>query len=77
MADFYLSILYNALSRPIGLLLASPNPGLDRQRLYQARVKSLDPSLAELQIRTSPFPDGDLVVCHQRVTLKDQKAATT
>lgn len=63
-----LDILYLALAEPIGLLLCC-SPG-DRERarqaLYQARAKAGDVALAGLQIRVSPFGEGDLVVCHQR-----------
>ena len=62
--DDFQALLYQALGEPIGLLLQCSNPGMARQRLYQARVQAADPALAGLQIRMSPFPDGNLVICH-------------
>jgi hypothetical protein len=60
-------LLYSALAEPIGLLLSASDRNRARQALYQARVQAADPALAELQIRASPWPEGDLVICHRRV----------
>ncbi len=63
-----LDILYLALAEPIGLILQCGQGERERARqaLYQARTKACDAALAGLQIRISPFGEGDLVVCHQR-----------
>lgn len=55
--------LYQALAEPIGLVLRTSDPVRARQQLYQARQAAQDPSLDCIQIRMSPFPDGDLVLC--------------
>ena len=62
--EILLQILSTALSEPIGLLLQTSDPARARAALYKARTDSGDPRLAILQIRMSPFPDGDLVICH-------------
>lgn len=62
--QFHLAILEAALAEPFGLVLQTSDAGRARQLLYRARAEAHDPGLAILQIRTSPFPDGDLVICH-------------
>lgn len=62
-----LGILYSALAEPIGLVLRTSNTERARQRLYKARADAKDGSLAGLQIRVSPFDDGDLVICKATV----------
>lgn len=68
--EILLEILYAALDEPIGLLLSTPQ-GMERVRngFYLARDLSQDPALSELQLRSSPFPDGDLVIVKQRIKL--------
>ena len=56
------TILYQALAEPIGLLLATSDWARARQKLYLARTKLGDPSLAHLQIRHWPGEEGDLVI---------------
>lgn len=63
------SLLYAALASPIGILLRCSDLERTRQALYQARTKVGDGKLAGLQIRVSPFEEGDLVICHQRILL--------
>lgn len=58
-----LEILYAALGETYGVVVATSNPALARQKLYQARAKSGDPDLAHLQIRVNPMlPDRELFV---------------
>ena len=59
----YGSLLYQALAEPIGILLKTSDPLRARQALYRARADAKDEALAVLQIRSSPFPDGDLLIC--------------
>lgn len=61
------ALLYQALSEPIGLLVRAPDRDRARQALYQARQQCMDPQLAQLQIRMSPWPEGDLVICKATV----------
>lgn len=56
-------LLYQVLAEPIGLLLRTPDPGRLRQQLYAARAKLADQSLNVIQIRVSPWSEGDLVLC--------------
>jgi hypothetical protein len=58
-----LAILQSAMAEPIGLVLRTSDPTRARAALYKARAEAQDPQLACLQIRTSPFPDGNLVIC--------------
>jgi hypothetical protein len=62
--DEFTTLLYAALAEPIGLLLATNDRERARQRLYTARRNAADPALDCLQIRMSPFEDGDLVIVH-------------
>ena len=64
-------ILYLALAARIGLLVAVERPEAARAALYAARREAADAALASLQIRISPFPDGDLVVINRTVELKE------
>lgn len=50
-----LEILYSALASQFGIVLAVDDPDRVKQALYRTRVKSGDPLLAGLQIRTSPI----------------------
>ena len=75
--DEFLALLYQALGEPIGLLLQCSNPGLARQRLYAARASARDPALGGLQIRMSPFPEGNLVICKGQTPLPGQLQIST
>lgn len=68
--DEYLTILYMALAEPIGLVIATSSVERARQKLYTARRASLDPELDDLQIRISPFTDGDLVIVRQHTAVR-------
>jgi hypothetical protein len=59
----WLPIWQLALQEPIGLLLRTNDPARAKAQLYRARADSQDPSLAALSIRTSPFEEGELVIC--------------
>jgi hypothetical protein len=68
--EVLLTILQAALDEPIGLILQTSDTARARAAFYKARADSGDPALAALQIRISPFPDGDLVICHPAPTAK-------
>lgn len=59
-----LAIWQAALSEPIGILIRTNDVTTMKAKLYRVRKKSQILDLMRLQIRTSPFPDGDLVICH-------------
>lgn len=65
--DDLAAILYQALGEPIGLLLSTSDSNRARQKLYQARAAAADPALDVIQIRISPFPEGDLVLVKSTV----------
>jgi hypothetical protein len=67
-----LDILHLALAEPIGIIVRVERPEAARQALYQARTKA-GPGFEGLQIRISPFPEGDLVVCHQIVAVQSEE----
>lgn len=55
------SLWYAALSHPLGVYIRTPNPLQLKSLLYSARRDCADPSLAVLQLRTSPNKElGDL-----------------
>lgn len=56
------ALLDQALVATFGLLLRCSNPGKAKAQLYAARAASADRRYAQLQIRTSPWADGDLVL---------------
>lgn len=56
-------LLLLALAEPIGLLVKTSDPAKLRASLYRARQASGDPDLSGLQIRMSPLPGGELVLC--------------
>lgn len=58
-----LPLLYSALAEPYGVLIRVSDSTRAKALLYRTRAEANDPELATLQIRTSPFPDGDLVIC--------------
>lgn len=72
-ANEYLALLLAALSEPIGLLVAASDAERARQKFYSARKASGNPALAALQIRISPFPDGQLVICKERILIPQTK----
>jgi hypothetical protein len=57
-------MLYQAAAESFGLLLDASDPGRVRQQLYSAKRRAEDPTLDALQIRLSPLPEGNLVICH-------------
>ena len=61
--DDLVMILQKALAEPVGLLLQVSDFALARARLYKARAEALDPAMTRLQFRSSPFPEGNLVIC--------------
>ena len=54
------AILFQALAEPVGLLIRTNSLERARQQFYQARRGF--PDLAQLSLRASPFPDGELVI---------------
>lgn len=56
-------ILYQALGEPIGLVLAVDGSArVARNKLYTRRNALGDPALNRLQVRFSPFAEGQLVI---------------
>lgn len=62
-----IDLWYLALAEPIGLRLQAEPLEQVRARLYVARAKAQDPALAELQVRVSTSPKGNLIICHRKV----------
>lgn len=62
--DLLRSFWLMAFDEPVGLLLATSDPQGLRAALYTARAKMSLPQLADMQIRISPWPEGQLVICH-------------
>jgi hypothetical protein len=58
----FLALLDAAMGSRIGLLLRTNDPARLRQSIHKARQLSGDPQYALLQIRTSPFEGGQIVV---------------
>jgi len=50
----WLEIWYVALSKPIGVVVSTPDIAICKAKLYKARAEAQDPSLMSIQIRTSP-----------------------
>lgn len=65
VVDGFIPIWWQAYQQPAGLLLRTSDPAKARVQLYAARRLAQAPELANLQIMFSPFPDGDLVICHK------------
>lgn len=64
-APEFLTYWYNALNSPLGWGIRTSDPVRVKQLLYSARTAANDPSLAHLQIRTSPLdPTGELWIVH-------------
>lgn len=60
-------LLYQAAAQPIGLLIRTSSPERAQQRLSQVKYQLKDPSLQGLQIRLSPWPEGDLAIVQRKV----------
>lgn len=73
--DQLLAVLHAALEEPIGIVIQTNDTVRAKMSLYRCRAAAEDPALAELQIRTSPFSDGDLIICHSLKT-PQPKAST-
>ncbi len=58
------AIWLQARNCPIGLLIQASDPGKVRQQLYSVRKELGDEIILRMQIRASPFPDGNLVLVH-------------
>jgi deoxyinosine 3'endonuclease (endonuclease V) len=50
----WLEIWYEALAKPIGVVVSTPDIGIAKAKLYRARAAAQDPALMNIQIRTSP-----------------------
>lgn len=60
-SDELLSLLYQALASPRGIVLAVTDFVPCQAKLYKARKDSGDPALAALQFRRSPQnPEGEI-----------------
>lgn len=67
-------LLLEAYAEPIGLLLTTNDAERARQKLYIARRESQQqhPELDQLQIRISPFADGELVIVKSTIQVPSQ-----
>lgn len=72
--DELLSILQMALEEPLGIVIQTSDTTRAKMQLYRCRAVANDPSLAVLQIRTSPFEEGDLIICHSNRTPQPKPA---
>jgi hypothetical protein len=63
--------LLAALAESIGVIVEVSDPTAVRNALYRVRAKLADPAMTDLQIRVSPFAEGQLVICHRRVELQE------
>lgn len=72
--DEFLMLLLQAVQEPIGLLVATNDPERARQKFYASRRAAKMPELDGLQIRMSPFPDGQLVLVNSRIKLEAPKS---
>lgn len=59
-----LVLLQAAEAESYGLLLRTSDFPRARAALYKARADAGPGAFANLQFRASPFPEGDLVICH-------------
>jgi hypothetical protein len=50
----WLEIWYVAISKPLGVVVTTPDIAIAKAKLYKARANAQDPSLMGVQIRTSP-----------------------
>lgn len=75
--DDFLLLLLEALAEPIGLLVTTNDRERARQRFYSARRENVasHPELEGLQIRVSPFEDGELIIVHS--IIKPRNAGLT
>lgn len=64
--DDFLLLLLEAHAEPIGLLVTTNDRERARQKFYTARRENVGsyPELEGLQIRISPFEDGELIIVH-------------
>jgi hypothetical protein len=61
MATDWKLILYSALATPLGIVVAVSDVEAAKQQIYRTRASTGDPSLACLQLRTSPDnPTGEI-----------------
>jgi len=58
----WLSLWLQAKNEPIGVVLRTNDPHRAKQQLYRARADAGMPELVNLQLRTSPFDEGQLVI---------------
>lgn len=72
--DEFLMLLLQAVQEPIGLLVATNDFERARQKFYAVRREAKMPELEGLQIRVSPFPEGQLLLVNTRIKLEAQKS---
>jgi len=59
--DRLTELLYLAINSPLGIVVACQDAGQTQNRLYAARNRARDTSLARLQVRRSPSnPEGEI-----------------
>lgn len=51
-----------ALNEPLGLIVKTNDPARAKQQLYIAKNACGHPDIHRLQIRTSPWPEGQLIL---------------
>lgn len=68
--DQLYAVLQAAMSEPIGIVIKVNDIQQTKMDLYKCRKMAIekygDAELQTLQIRTSPFPEGQLLICHSR-----------
>lgn len=76
--DEFLLLLLEALAEPIGLLVTTNDRDRARQKFYSARRDNAieHPDLDGLQIRVSPFEDGELIIVHSVIKPRTSGALT-
>lgn len=68
----WLEFWYEALASQYGVVIAVSDVNAVKQKLYQARAKSGDPALSDIQIRVSPVsPTEELWLVRQHPQAKE------
>lgn len=70
----YLELLYEALTKPYGIVVETDNPDGLRRYLYAARVKAADVLLDQLAIVPSPLVEGELWIVRKEPDVAPQKS---
>jgi hypothetical protein len=62
--DQLIAVLEAARSEPIGIVIMTNDVTKTRAALYRARAAENNPAFADLQFRSWPYDEGNLVICH-------------